>query len=132
MDRLFVSLMRQRAMFKNYVAIVFNFVQKQTVFLVGTLTHNSIVSVVAVKSLRPGGSLSSEDLLKEVHAMHKLRHDRLVKLIGFCINNENNQVQIVMEKMSKGSLKDLLKDQGKKIEFFNLMAMANQVWRNDF
>lgn len=70
------------------------------------------------------------DFLKEAYVMHKLRHDRLVKLIGFCINRESSvcSVYVVMEKMSKGALKDLLlKDQGKEIKFSHLMTMAKQV-----
>lgn len=93
-------------------------------FLAGTLCGSQRV---AVKSLKPAGTLSIKDFLKEAYVMHKLRHDRLVTLIGFCINPENS-VYIVMEKMSKGALKDLLlKDRGKEIKFSQLMTMTKQV-----
>lgn len=82
---------------------------------------------VAVKSLKPAGTLSVKDFLEEAYVMHQLRHDRLVTLIGFCISPENS-VYIVMEKMSKGALKDLLlKDRGKEIKFSKLIAMSTQV-----
>ncbi|EEZ99753.2 tyrosine-protein kinase Src64B [Tribolium castaneum] len=80
---------------------------------------------VAVKMLREG-TMSTQAFLQEAAIMKKFRHKRLVTLFGVC--SEHEPIYIVQEYMSKGSLLDFLrKDEGKELEFEDLVYIAFQV-----
>lgn len=80
---------------------------------------------VAVKTLRPN-SMSAEDFLEEAKMMHKLRHPKLVLLMGVCTKAE--PMYIITEMMVNGSLLDYLhKDAGTALTLPMLIDMAAQV-----
>ncbi|KAH1002580.1 tyrosine-protein kinase Src64B [Dendroctonus ponderosae] len=80
---------------------------------------------VAVKTLREG-TMSTQAFLQEAAIMKTFRHKRLVALYGVC--SEQEPVYIVQEYMSKGSLLEFLrKDEGKLLEFEDLIYIAFQV-----
>ncbi|KAF5749633.1 receptor-like protein kinase [Tripterygium wilfordii] len=61
---------------------------------------------VAVKSLKPDGLQGHREWVAEVDFLGKLHHPNLVKLIGFCI--EDDQRMLVYEFMTRGSLENHL------------------------
>src|SRR6218665_2689246 len=81
---------------------------------------------VAVKFLNAEGSMTVEEFRKEAETMHKLRHKNLVSLLA--ISENFGKICIITERMSKGALLDLLReDTGNTISFKDLMQMAIQV-----
>ena|SRR6218665_939761 len=94
--------------------------------IAGIQRKNEQIQQVAVKSLKAEGSMTVEEFRKEAETMHKLRHKNLVSLLGICENKD--QMYIITERMSRGSLLTLLrKDSGNTIKFNDLMDMAIQV-----
>ncbi|KRT81848.1 phosphotransferase [Oryctes borbonicus] len=80
---------------------------------------------VAVKTLKQG-TMSTQAFLEEAAIMKKFRHNRLVALYGVCSKEE--PIYIVQEYMRLGSLLDVLrKDQGKTLDFRDLIYIAAQV-----
>ena len=80
---------------------------------------------VAVKTLRPN-SMSADDFLEEAKMMHKLRHSKLVLLMGVCTKAE--PMYIITELMINGSLLEYLhKDAGTSLTLTMLVDMAAQV-----
>ncbi|KAJ0031754.1 hypothetical protein Pint_13774 [Pistacia integerrima] len=61
---------------------------------------------VAVKSLKPDGLQGHREWLAEVDFLGQLHHPNLVKLIGYCI--EDDQRLLVYEFMTRGSLENHL------------------------
>ncbi|KAK4764803.1 hypothetical protein SAY86_025893 [Trapa natans] len=62
--------------------------------------------VVAVKKLKPEGFQGHKEWLTEVDYLGQLHHPNLVKLIGYCLEDENRL--LVYEYMPKGSLENHL------------------------
>ncbi|KAK4492331.1 hypothetical protein RD792_003134 [Penstemon davidsonii] len=62
--------------------------------------------VVAVKKLKPESFQGHREWLAEVNYLGLLRHENLVKLIGYCSDSENKL--LVYEFMPKGSLENHL------------------------
>ncbi|XWS48047.1 hypothetical protein CRYUN_Cryun13aG0039000 [Craigia yunnanensis] len=62
--------------------------------------------VVAVKKLKPEGFQGHKEWLSEVNYLGQLHHPNLVKLIGYCLEEENRL--LVYEYLSKGSLENHL------------------------
>ncbi|KAK4715632.1 hypothetical protein R3W88_013970 [Solanum pinnatisectum] len=62
--------------------------------------------VIAVKKLKPEGFQGHKEWLTEVNYLGQLRHPNLVKLIGYCIDDDNHL--LVYEFMPKGSLENHL------------------------
>ena len=84
---------------------------------------------VAVKTLK-AGAMSREAFLEEAHLMHRLRHSKLVQLMGVCTVGE--PIYIIVELMVNGALLDFLRnDSGNTIKFEHLLDMASQVCRPD-
>ena len=80
---------------------------------------------VAVKTLKRG-SMSTGAFLDEAKIMHKLRHRKLVLLMGVCTQQE--PIYIITEKMSQGALLCYLRqDSGRAIKLPTLIHMAAQV-----
>jgi len=80
---------------------------------------------VAVKTLK-AGSMSTTAFLDEAKIMHKLRHRKLVLLMGVCTQQE--PIYIITEKMSQGALLCYLRqDSGRAIKLPTLIHMAAQV-----
>ena len=80
---------------------------------------------VAVKTLKPG-TMSASAFLDEAKTMHKLRHRKLVQLLGVCTLDE--PMYIITELMSNGALLDYLrKDEGLSISIAIVIDMAAQV-----
>ena len=87
-------------------------------------TFRNVVNV-AVKSLKVG-AMANQKFLQEVRLMHKLRHSKLVQLMGVC--SVGQPIWIITERMAHGALIDYLKkDMGKTIQFATLIDMAAQV-----
>lgn len=61
---------------------------------------------VAVKNLKPDGLQGHREWVAEVHFLGQLHHFNLVKLIGYCI--EDDQRLLVYEFMTRGSLENHL------------------------
>ncbi|XP_033641191.1 proto-oncogene tyrosine-protein kinase ROS-like isoform X2 [Asterias rubens] len=74
------------------------------------ILKKSKVTLVAVKTLKEGASQSDkDDLLRELDLMKKLPdHKNVVRLMGFSV--EQDPLYIIVEYLSKGNLKDLMKD----------------------
>ena len=79
---------------------------------------------VAIKTLRQG-SMSSEEFLREALIMHKLRHDKLVRLYAFCSKCE--PIFIITELMNGNLLNYLRSPAGKALKLNNLIDMITQV-----
>ncbi|KAK0042076.1 proto-oncogene tyrosine-protein kinase LCK [Biomphalaria pfeifferi] len=80
---------------------------------------------VAVKQLKKD-SMSSEAFLDEARIMHKLYHDRIVRLLGVVLNAE--PFLIITELMIHGALLDFLHSEaGKKLKFSHLISMNSQI-----
>jgi tRNA A-37 threonylcarbamoyl transferase component Bud32 len=80
---------------------------------------------VAVKTLKEG-QMTAEAFLDEAKVMHKLRHRKLVQLMGVCTTSE--PMYIITELMVNGALLDYLrKDEGSKIKLKEMIDMAAQV-----
>ena len=79
---------------------------------------------VAVKTLKPG-TMSIEAFLEEAKIMHKLRHPKLVQLMGVCTQGE--PMYIITELMANGALLDYLRQEKANIPFKTLVDMAAQV-----
>ncbi|ESN98506.1 hypothetical protein HELRODRAFT_84516 [Helobdella robusta] len=80
---------------------------------------------VAIKTLKPG-SMSPEAFLEEAKIMHRLRHRKLVQLMGVCTKGE--PMYIITELMVNGSLLEYLqKDNGRNINIRCILDMAAQI-----
>jgi len=80
---------------------------------------------VAVKTLKPG-SMSGEAFLEEAKIMHRLRHRKLVLLMG--VYTKEEPFYIITELMSHGSLLEYIRDDsGRTIRMPILIDMAAQV-----
>ena len=82
-------------------------------------------TAVAVKTLKPG-AMTAAAFLDEAKTMHKLRHRKLVQLLGVCTHDE--PMYIITELMSHGALLDYLRnDEGRSISIAIVIDMAAQV-----
>jgi len=80
---------------------------------------------VAVKTLKQE-AMSTEAFLEEAEIMHKLRHRKLVLLMGVCTQEE--PIYIITELMSNGALLEYLRnDAGQTVKLPTLIDMAAQV-----
>ena len=80
---------------------------------------------VAIKTLRQG-SMTSEAFLHEALIMHKLRHEKLVRLFAVCSKCE--PIYIITELMANGNLLNYLRSPiGKNLKLPVLIDMATQV-----
>jgi serine/threonine protein kinase len=78
-----------------------------------------------VKTLKPG-SMTKEAFLEEAKIMNRLRHRKLVMLLGVCTASE--PIYIITELMSNGALLDYLRlDEGRMISIAIVIDMAAQV-----
>ena len=83
---------------------------------------------VAIKTLKPG-TMSADAFLEEAKIMHRLRHKKLVQLMGVCTREE--PMYIVTELMVNGSLLEYLHKEGGITIFLNhIIDMAAQVNEN--
>ena len=72
------------------------------------------------------GAMSAEAFLDEAKTMHRLRHPKLVQLLGVCTRDE--PMYILTELMSNGALLDYLRrDKGRAVSVAIIMDMAAQV-----
>jgi len=80
---------------------------------------------VAVKTLKPG-AMSATAFLDEAKTMHRLRHHKLVQLLGVCTRDE--PMYIITELMTNGALLDYLRqDNGLSITIAIVIDIAAQV-----
>lgn len=80
---------------------------------------------VAVKTLKEG-SMTVEAFLDEAKIMHKLRHRKLVQLMGVC--TEMEPVYIITEFMENGALLEYLRSEdGRTLTIVKLIDMAAQI-----
>jgi len=80
---------------------------------------------VAVKTLKPG-AMSAVAFVDEAKTMHRLRHRKLVQLLGVCTQDE--PMYIITELMSNGALLDYLRhDEGRTVSLATVIDMAAQV-----
>jgi len=80
---------------------------------------------VAVKTLKQE-AMSTAAFLEEAEIMHKLRHRKLVLLMGVCTQEE--PIYIITELMSNGALLEYLRnDAGQTVKLPTLIDMAAQV-----
>lgn len=87
-------------------------------------TFRNVVDV-AVKSLKQG-AMTNQQFLEEAEFMHRLRHPKLVQLMGVC--TQGLPLWIITERMAHGALIDYLrKDMGKAIQFPTIIDMAAQI-----
>ncbi|KAL2333395.1 hypothetical protein Fmac_014608 [Flemingia macrophylla] len=71
-----------------------------------TASKPGLGMVVAVKRLRPGNFQGYKEWLAGVNYLGQLRHPNLIKLLGYCLDVENQL--LVYEFMPKGSLENYL------------------------
>jgi len=69
--------------------------------------------------------MTVEAFLDEAKIMHKLRHRKLVQLMGVC--TEKEPVYIITEFMENGALLEFLRNDGRSLTIVNLIDMAAQV-----
>ncbi|XP_010504399.1 PREDICTED: probable receptor-like protein kinase At3g55450 isoform X1 [Camelina sativa] len=77
-----------------------------------TPTKSSSGLVIAVKRLNPDGFQGHREWLTEINYLGQLSHPNLVKLIGYCVEDE--QRLLVYEFMHKGSLENHLFSTGSR------------------
>ena len=78
-----------------------------------------------MKTLKEG-QMSVDAFLDEAKIMHRLRHRKLVQLMGVCTLDE--PIYIITELMVNGALLDYLrKDEGHTIKLKEMIDMAAQV-----
>lgn len=96
------------------------------VFWVFTHTGSWLeITDVAVKTLKQG-SMTKEAFLEEAKIMNRLRHRKLVMLLGVCTASE--PIYIITELMSNGALLDYLRqDSGRTLNISIIIDMAAQV-----
>ncbi|XP_057484086.1 probable serine/threonine-protein kinase PBL2 isoform X2 [Actinidia eriantha] len=83
--------------------------------------------VVAIKKLKTESSQGHREWLTEVNYLGELRHENLVKLIGYCSESENRL--LVYEFMPKGSLENHLFRSVQPIPWTTRMRIAVDVAR---
>ena len=69
--------------------------------------------------------MSADAFLEEAKLMHKLRHPKLVLLMGVCTTVE--PIYIITELMENGALLDYLRKEKTNVRFPVLVDMAAQV-----
>lgn len=80
---------------------------------------------VAVKTLKMG-AMSVDDFIGEAKMMHKIRHHRLVQIMGVC--TDQMPIYIITELMPNGCLLDYLRnDDGRTVRLSNLIDMATDI-----
>lgn len=80
---------------------------------------------VAIKTLKPG-AMSADAFLEEAKIMHKMRHRKLVQLMGVC--TQQFPIYIITELMVNGSLLTYLRrDEGRSIKLPTLVDFAAQI-----
>ncbi|KAL8245993.1 hypothetical protein R6Q59_007209 [Mikania micrantha] len=79
----------------------------------GTLADGK---VVAVKQLKKPGTKANKEFIEEVIRLSDLQHPDLVKLIGYCADDDDNRL-LVYEYMPMGSIKDHLHGNNKIYKF---------------
>ncbi|XP_058213828.1 probable receptor-like protein kinase At5g38990 isoform X1 [Rhododendron vialii] len=77
-------------------------------------SKNGNGSVVAVKKLDSESKQGFEEWQSEVHFLGRLSHPNLVKLLGYCL--EDNELLLVYEYMKKGSLENHLFGMGSAVQ----------------
>ncbi|XP_038066086.1 tyrosine-protein kinase Mer-like [Patiria miniata] len=97
------------------------------------MTQGSKVTLVAVKTLKEQANKSDKaDMMRELDLMKKLPdHCNVVRLLGFCV--EKDPPYIIVEYLSRGNLKDLLKDSRSKggRVYGNLHGMSKSLTSKD-
>ncbi|KAG8663068.1 probable serine/threonine-protein kinase PBL3 isoform X2 [Manihot esculenta] len=83
--------------------------------------------VVAVKRLKAESFQGHKEWLAEVNYLGQLRHENVVKLIGYCVESENRL--LVYEFMPKGSLENHLFRRDQPITWATRMRIAIDVAR---
>lgn len=72
------------------------------------------------------GAMSVDDFIGEAKMMHKIRHQRLVQIMGVC--TDQMPIYIITELMPNGCLLDYLRnDDGRTVRLINLLDMATDV-----
>ncbi|KAJ3702671.1 hypothetical protein LUZ61_006376 [Rhynchospora tenuis] len=69
-------------------------------------------TIVAIKKLHGNSVEQQVDVEKEVHMLHSLEHENIVKLLGFC--SEDGQYLLVYEYVQNGNLATYLNDESKR------------------
>ncbi|KAK4391601.1 Receptor-like serine/threonine-protein kinase [Sesamum angolense] len=80
---------------------------------------------VAVKSLKPDGLQGHREWMAEVDFLGQLHHPNLVKLIGYCI--EDDQRLLVYEFMTRGSLENHLFRINYPVAWDHTSSMSNRI-----
>ncbi|XP_071787274.1 uncharacterized protein [Asterias amurensis] len=98
------------------------------------ILERSKVTMVAVKTLKDGVPATEKGgLVSELELMKKLpEHCHVVKLLGYCI--EEDPPYIIVEYLSRGNLKDLLKDSRSKegrVVYGNLHGVSKSLTSRD-
>lgn len=93
-----------------------------TVFLAGGCTKGKGANFAHLNSTFFSHRYN-ESLLEEGKMMHKLRHQRVVKLLGIII--EEGNYSLVMEYMEKGNLMHVLKTE---VEGFAMHGTGTVTW----
>lgn len=90
----------------------------------GYVALSSNRTAVAVKRLRAefGGQLNNE-----IHILSRLKHDRLLRLIGVCWASPRSVECLVYEYMINGSLQDRIKEKHPQLNIENRLRIACDV-----
>ncbi|XP_053389227.1 tyrosine-protein kinase SRK2-like [Mercenaria mercenaria] len=90
----------------------------------GILKTGNISVTVAIKTLKPN-VMTSETFLDEARIMHKLNHDKLVKLIG--VSRDKQPFLLITEYMCNGDLHKFLRRNRSTIKLRQMSYFASQI-----
>ncbi|XP_025897240.1 tyrosine-protein kinase JAK3 [Nothoprocta perdicaria] len=88
---------------------------------------DSTGELVAVKKLQQDSAKELRDFEREIHILHSLQHDFIVKYRGVCYSRGRRGLRLVMEYLPNGCLRDYLQKNQHRLEHRTLLLYAWQI-----
>ncbi|XP_068276529.1 tyrosine-protein kinase JAK3 [Nyctibius grandis] len=88
---------------------------------------DSTGELVAVKKLQQDSAKELRDFEREIHILHSLQHDFVVRYRGVCPSRGRRGLRLVMEYLPNGCLRDYLQKNQPRLEHGTLLLYAWQI-----